>query len=146
MTSKIADDARRNLEKRKLAKKENLTHSCYGSIEGSITSVSRYYGRPYFYLHPRQGEKEIRCIVSEEVAAEIGTAHSISEVWENSRVIVEGLVSYNAKGAAENVQVMHITGIDEKDISLDEIYDPDFTGRFSTKEYQEKLREGTLDD
>ena len=138
ISSKIADDARKNLEKRKLAKEENLTHSCYGSVEGSITSVSRYYGKPCFYLHPRQGDKEIRCVVSEDVAAEIGTAHSISEVWGNGRVIVEGLVSYNAKGLAENIQVMHISGIDEKDFSLDDIYDPDFTGNLSVKEYQEQ--------
>lgn len=146
ISHKIADQARKNLEKRKLSKEQDLTHSCHGSTEGSITSVSRYYGKPCFYLHPRQGDKDIRCIVSEQVAEEIGTAHSLSEVWGNSRVIVEGLISYNTNGVPENIQVKSISGIQEKDISLNDIYDLDFTGNLTTKEYQEKLREGTLND
>ena len=146
ISHKIADDACKNLEKRKLAKQKNLAHSCYGSLEGFIISVNRYYGKPCFYLRPRQqGDKDIRCIVSEEFVEEIGTAHSISEVWANSRIIVEGLISYNSDGMPESIQTKNINIIQERDISLDDIYDPDFTGGMTVKEYQEKLREGMLD-
>ena len=72
ISHKVADDARKNLEKRKLSKEQNLTHSCHGSLEGYINSVSKHYGKPCFYLRTRQSEKDIRCIVSEDIADEIG--------------------------------------------------------------------------
>lgn len=146
ISHKVADDARKNLQKRKLTKEKNLTHSCHGSVEGYITSVSSYYGKPCFYLRLRHSEKNIRCIVSEDIADEIGHAHNLNEVWGNTRIIVEGLISYNAKGEAENIDVKMIDKIKEKNVSLNDIYDEDFTNGLPVGEYLEKIREGTIDD
>lgn len=146
ISPKIATDAYENLNKRKHKKGEALYRNHYGSVEGTIWSVGHYYDKPCFDLRPRQGGANIRCIVSDEVVEEIGTTHSIIEVWKNMRVFVEGLISYNLHGEAESMQVKTITGIREKDISLNEIYDPEFTGELSVGEYQEKLRAGTLSD
>lgn len=149
ISPKIAEEASKNLQRRKLETIENLTHSAYGSMEGVITNVSSYYGKPCFHLRPRisrSDEKDIRCIVSEEIANEIGNTHKLSEVWGNSRLIVEGLVSYDSKGEPVNIDVKNIIKVRGKSISLEDLYDEHFTNGMSVKEYQEGLREGTLDD
>lgn len=150
ISPKIADEAKKNLERRKLdTKSENLTHHAHSSLEGSITAVSSYYGKPCFYLRPRvprADEKEIRCIVNEEIASEVGGAHKLSEVWENSRVMVEGLVSYDETGEPVNIDVKSIMRINGKKFALENLYDEDFTKGLSVKDYQDRLREGKLDD
>ena len=146
INNELADNIIKNLEKRKSSQEKKFSHKCFGSIEGSIASVNKHYGKPCFYLFSRQENHEIRCMVSDNIAEEIGHGHSINEVWANSRVIVEGMVHYDSNGKANEIQVVNISTITNKDISLDDIYDPDFTHGLSTKDYQERLREGTLDD
>lgn len=145
ISHKVADEARKNLERRKLKETEDFTHTSHGAVEGEITSASTHFRKPCFSLKPRLGGDDIKCIVSQDLVNDIGTAHSLDEVWQNQRVIVEGLVSYNAKGDAINIDVYDIKKVSGKDVDLQRYIDEDFTDKMSSDDYLEKLREGNLD-
>jgi len=60
--------------------------------------------------------------------------------------MVEGLVSYDETGEPVNIDVKSIMRINGKKFALENLYDEDFTKGLSVKEYQDRLREGKLDD
>lgn len=118
-----------------------FTYSSYGSLEGIIISVGKYYKSPSFTLRARLSGLGIKCVVQDELANSIGAELSFEEVWANQRVMVEGIISYNVEGEAANIDVRNIIKIKARDISLERITDPDFTGGLSSYQYLERLRE-----
>lgn len=143
ISHKVANEAKKNLEKKVTL--EDFTHTAYGSMEGVIINVGRYYGNPSFTLLSRLAGKEIRCIVGSGIANTVGEEHNLYEVWGNKRVMVEGRIAYDASGFPVSIDVENIIKVDSKNIPLEDITDPEFTGDLSAAKYLEKLREGGFD-
>lgn len=124
---------------------EDFTHTAYGSMEGKILNVGSHYNTPCFTLRPRLGGNDVRCLVKGDLVDSIGAAHSLEEIWKNQRVMIEGVIAYNAAGDPVNIDVEDIRRVVPKDVDLNNVTDPNFTGGLSAGEYLEKIREGDLD-
>lgn len=79
-----------------LAAPPKLRGEEYGSVEGEIVQVIRYFGKPALKIkHGLTGEF-ITCVFTPEIAQEIGVEHTLDEVWGGRRVSVGGLIRFNA--------------------------------------------------
>lgn len=126
-----------------IRKREDFTHSAYGTLEGTISRTETYYSKPSFFISERLTRREIRCnIVRLDLADKIGEEHRWSEVWNSKRVSVEGNIHYNADGDPDNVDIVDIKVIDAKQILADQFLDPNFTNGLRPSEYLDRLREG----
>ncbi len=140
---RIAGEAQKNLQEK--YRLDDFTHTAHGSIEGIIKSVGTHFNRPAFKLRTRLSELEIWCKVEDQLASEIGSKHNLYEIWGEKRVMVEGQISYDYDGFPKEVDVDRIVNVSKKDVQLESILDPTFTGDLTAAEYLEKLREGGLD-
>ena len=148
ISHKVAKQAILHLDEEALkqeAQKEDYTHMEYGSVEGEICGVGRHYNKPSFSLRERLSGKNIVCITDGASVEKIGAEHYLSEIWDKKRVLVQGRLIYNAEGEIEKVEAYDISIITPKDIPVDKIYDPKFTGGLSPSKYLEEIREGNLD-
>lgn len=149
LSHRIAKEGLLRVEKRKIdieASKEDFTHQAHGSVEGVIVSTQMYYNKPSVMIKERISGENIHCVMDQALSDTIGEEHNWSEVWQSKRVLVEGLISYDAAGRPKRVNASNITLVKTKKISLADIYDEDFTNGLPVGEYQEKIREGKLDD
>lgn len=123
--------------------KSNREHVEIGSIEGRLVKVGSHYGGPAIFVKERKSGREIACRVSRELCNEIANDVNFKDVWEARRVMVRGRLRYDKEGTIYQVDAIHVERIVPHDgISLDDLYDPDFTGGLSSVEYLDDLREG----
>ena len=138
------------VQKQEEALSHGSSHRCHSSIIGYVVSARHDYGQLCFTLRTRQSEADVNCLVRKALADKIGLvhkqAHNLDKAWKNSRIMVEGLFYYNARGYVEHIDVKGIQRIEPKEICFDDIYDENFTNGLPVGEYQERLREGRLDD
>lgn len=143
----VAESVWNFIEQKNIKKQKSIAHGCHGSVEGIIEPLNDNVDDEFCVgVRPRQGGKVVCFKLSQNVVRKIGTAQDISDEWGNKRVFVEGYIEYDTSGEAHSIEVKAITGVEEKDIILDDLFDPDFTGGLPVGEYQERLREGTLGD
>lgn len=76
----------------------------YGSVEGEIVQVVRYYGKPALRIRSRLTGELITCVFTPEIAREIGVEHTLDEVWGGRRVSVGGLIRYDAERRASTIE------------------------------------------
>jgi hypothetical protein len=126
------------------AKREDLSRSEYGSIEGDVAETTTYYHRPALTVRDRLTGQDVMCILTPELAGAIGAEHNWQEVWDARRVIVSGEVFYSAKGLPERVNVVDFRVVEPKEIAASAIFDSGFTAGMTSAEYIDKLREGDL--
>ena len=117
-------------------------HKAFGSIEGRIELVSIHRSRRRFNLYHAITNKSIRCNLPEQLEDVVFQA-----AQDRSRVIVSGLISYNAKGETISVAVNkpirclrleHELPSPEKMLGIA----PDITVDLSTEDYVRSLRDG----
>lgn len=116
-----------------------------GSIEGEIVSVTTLDKdrKPAVTLRERKSGQEISCELSPELAKELGP-HSFHEVWQHKRVTMRGLIKYGLRGNVRRLIATSASIITPRDVSIEEISDPDFTGGLDSAEYLKRLRDGDL--
>lgn len=114
-----------------------------GSIEGNAQRIDRDgHGRRVLYVRYRLNGETIKCLVSGEAEKEI-EHHEIADVWRFRRVQVYGMLSYRGVGDLKEVEAIRIRFLPERSElpTVDEILDPDFTGRLKTEDYLARLRD-----
>lgn len=89
----------------------------YGSVEGEIVQVVRYFGRPALKIkHGLTGEI-ITCVFAPEIAREIGVEHTLDEVWGGRRVSVGGLIRFNAERKPSTIEADRLRALSDETIS-----------------------------
>jgi hypothetical protein len=141
-TDTDSNQAAERKETRILQELVGTHHKAFGSIEGRIELVSIHRSRRRFNLYHAITNKSIRCNLPEQLADVVFQA-----AQDRSRVIVSGLISYNAKGETISVAVNkpirclrleHELPSPEKMLGIA----PDITGDLSTEDYVRSLRDG----
>jgi len=114
------------------------SHHSFGSVEGMLETIS-IHGGPRFVVYHHISHKGITCKVPSEMIEE-------AKDYMGRRVIIGGLVNYNAKGEptrveAENLRVLRR----EHELPWTEQLsgsDPHLTGDLSSKQYIKDVRGG----
>jgi len=112
------------------------SYKSYGSVEGTVEMIS-IHRPPRFNVYHSITFHAVRCNLRQE---------DIEKVRDNlgRRVVVSGLVSYNAKDEPKNVMVEELEVIpkEEELPTIDEFIgsDPNYTGAMTTEEYIRSIR------
>ncbi len=119
-----------------------VRYRALGAVEGQIEVVSIRKRRRHFSITHSRTLRSIRCSFPEAVES------SVFEAMEGRRrVIVTGLIGYNAKHEPISIEVqkeLRFLGREHELPSIEDLAgsDPDLTGSLSTEEYIRSLRDG----
>lgn len=117
-------------------------HNEVGSIEGHVISVGLFRGEPAMRVRDRRNAAEVVCIVPPELHDAVVHDVDIDDVWRNSRVSVHGGLYYDNSGRVYRVDADRISKTPEAHVSLEDLYDTDFTEGLEPDVYLEQWREG----
>ncbi len=116
-----------------------------GSIEGMLGEVATYYGKPALRIRERKSQREITCVITEELAKSFESHASIQDVWMKRRVTIRGDILYRTDGKIARIEAFDVVPTKKIELPLPKLYDPDFTGGLSAAEYLDKFRAGEID-
>lgn len=85
----------------------------FGSLIGRMTKVSPHYNKPAFLMRDMLTGAEVRCLIPYELAAEIGSSHTLDEVWSEARLLVAGEIRRTSDGTPKTVIVSEIRKLDD---------------------------------
>ena len=139
----VAQKASLSIDKASLEEKlstANLTRTEYGSLEGEILAAATYYGKPALIMKERLSGDRITCVLSEDLASEIGPEHSWDDIWSGRRVAVSGAIHYNAEGRSTKVDAVSLGNVNEELVDLNDIRAIDITGGISPAEFLNLIR------
>lgn len=100
---------------------ESLERTEYGSFEGYVVGVKTYYNKPAFTVRDRLSGADVKCVLKEGMAEEIGLQHNWTETWAQDRVLVTGSLSYNKKGLLEIAVVEDVSIIAASSLPISSI-------------------------
>ena len=115
-----------------------------GSIEGHLLEVAAHRNKPAILVRERKSGADVWCLVDAGLKEKMSQESSFEDVWDHKRVIVRGRISFNRQGAIVRVLATSVTRVSPRQMTLNDIKDPNFTGGLSVVEYLERLREGDL--
>ena len=118
-----------------------FAHQEYGAIMGSLLRLGTYYKQPAIYVKDFDTEDSIWCQVDKITLEDLNEKIRAKHVWERQDVLVEGLIDYDSNGKITHITDGAVSYIDRKQVSLEELHDPDFSEGLSSEEYLERLRE-----
>lgn len=102
---------------------QDWTHTEYGSREGNIFGLIRYYGVPAVVIRDRLSGDKITCVFQPDTAKQLGPEHRWEEAWNGLRVLVRGALHYDAEGKLRKIDAESIDTINPPPVSLNEIGD-----------------------
>lgn len=123
---------------------ESRERTEHGSIEGTLVDVGTDYNKPALKIIERKSGRQILCRVEQSVIEEIAKKADFRDVWSHRRVSIRGQIAFDASGQIVRVYAKTITPMSPRTMTLHDVEDRDFTGKLSTEEYVERLREGDL--
>ncbi|WP_156629491.1 hypothetical protein [Methylobacterium sp. Leaf85] len=115
-----------------------------GSLEGYFMDVGLHYNQPAIRILDRKTKNVIWCRIDEETRDKIASEADYNDVWNRQRIRVKGRIRYDKEGRIVHVTATSIDRVALNNTSLDDIFDPHFTGELSASQYLDLLREGNL--
>jgi hypothetical protein len=114
-----------------------------GTVEGTLSDVGTHYNIPAAKILDVRG-REVWCRLSPELQETLQDKARYKDVWHHSRVFVRGRIKYGSNGDVLYVVANDIRRVQPREITLDEIRDPNFTGGLPIGEYLDRFRDGAL--
>jgi hypothetical protein len=138
-----AKKARAAIERAEIAERESKPdwqRTEHGTVEGEISGLTRWNGKPALDVIERLSEKKFTCVLSEDLSGKIGPAHKWSEVWEGRRVNLTGALHYNSDGDLKRADIDDFEDVPWTDVTIKDLRSIDVLGDKSMEEHLEILR------
>jgi len=120
-------------------------HTERGAVEGNLIDITTYYSEPAIRIKEHGTGAEIICTITQDTVEKINAAIHADDVWHNRRVSVHGSLNYDDQGRIMRVLSESVAIIPPpRDVTIDDLRDPEFTDGLDAAEYLERLREGEL--
>jgi len=113
------------LEQAEIADTVDLQRTEYGSVEGQVIGLTKYYSSPALVFQERLTGQKIVCVLTPQLASAIGPSHDWSEAWEGQFLRLGGKLIYATDGRLKRVNATHYEEIGWADIPLSAIRDID---------------------
>jgi hypothetical protein len=124
--------------------KEITPRTAWGEIQGVMTAVGRYRGKPAVAIRSEQ-YGFIWCPLPSALVDKFGGEHRLGEVWRGQVIGVTGKLIYSEGGRLSRIEAHDIREIaSTAPVDLDALLDPDFTSGLDPVEYLRRLNEGEL--
>ena len=112
----------------------------YGSITGSLIQLGAYSSKPAIQVKEFSAGQNIWCQVNESVLSDVGQMICAKHVWDEQDVRVTGMINFDDTGKITHLFDSKISFFYRRQVSLEELHDPDFSERLPSEEYLERLR------
>ena len=116
-----------------------------GSIDGRIIHLGTHYDKPAIQVTEHNSNRDVWCQIDENTLREIEGRITAGDVWKHRRVRIRGKLNYDASGKVTRAFDSQVSYVLEKDVSIEDLHDPDFTGEMTPYEYLEGLRENDFE-
>jgi len=138
-----AKKAKAAIERAEIAEREgkpDWQRTEFGTVEGEISGLTRWNGKPALDVIERLSEKKFTCVLSEELSEKIGPTHNWSEVWEGRRVNLTGALHYNSDGDLKRADIDDFEDVPWTDVTIHDLKSFDVLGDKTMDEHLEILR------
>lgn len=113
------------LERAEIEVREDLRRTEFGSIEGQVIGLTRYYNSPAIVFMERLSGEKIFCVLADELAQAIGPEHKWSEAWDGRYLRIGGELIYGSDGKLKRVNASYSEEIVWSDIPISALRDVD---------------------
>ena len=121
------------------AETEDKSHSEFGVVDAHVGRTDTYHGKPALYIKDRLSGSLVPCVLSDELAAKEGPAHSWTDAWTGKRIRVKGRIYYDKDGKIARISAVNMEDVSPRDVSLGEIREIDLLGGKSPVEHLDEL-------
>ncbi len=111
------------------------TRTEYGSVEGEVCGLVRWYRKPALLFVERLSGSRVTCVLSPELAQELGPSHKWYEAWQGGRLLFGGTLYYGPNGLLRRVDADYIEERPYTDVSLSSLKDIDILQGNSVEEH-----------
>jgi hypothetical protein len=118
---------------------EDLQRAEFGTIEGQVIGLTRYYNSPAIIVVERLSRDKVVCVLTAKLAAELGAEHQWSEAWEGQNLRLGGKLSYGVDGKLKRVNVAFHETIVWGDVSLADLEQIDLTAGRTVQEHVDQF-------
>lgn len=113
-----------------------LARTEYGSLEGSVCGLITFYGKPALLVKDRLRGGKLTCVLSDELAGQVGPEHKWSEAWGTGRrVLIGGAMHFDAAGYVKKIDADSLDEIDPPEVSTRDLRGLDLTGGRSNADH-----------
>ena len=124
---------------------ENSIAREFGEVDGKIVEISKHRGVPALLINDLAWKRKIWCTLADSEIHEWEEKLTAADAWGGKRVRICGELILD-KNDLRLKEVkdgrLSVVNVPDADISLDDLFDPDFTGGLSTKEFLRRRWEG----
>ena len=99
------------LERAEREENQDLSRIEFGSVEGSVIGLTKWYYSPALVFQERLSGAKIFCVLSADLAKQIGLEHNWLDAWDGRELRVSGEILYDAAGSIKRVNVSSIEEI-----------------------------------
>ncbi len=111
----------------------------YGTIECQVIGLTKYYHAPAIIVMERLSRDKVMCVLTPELAAELGPLHQWSEAWEGQSLRVGGKLTYGADGKLKRVNAAFHESIEWADVSVEDLAKLDITEGRTVRQHLEEF-------
>jgi hypothetical protein len=97
----------------------------FGAVEVEVCGLGRWFDRPALIVVDRLSREKVTCVLTPELATELGPAHKWAEAWADERLLVTGALHYGSDGSLKRVDAEGVEPLPWTDVSLTDLKDVD---------------------
>lgn len=127
------------LETAEDAPEEEVQRTEYGTVECQVIGLTKYYYSPAIIVIERLSHEKVICVLTPELAAELGPEHQWSEAWEGRSLRVGGKLTYGADGKLKRINAQFQEPIEWANVSLDDLAHLDITEGRTVRQHLEEF-------
>jgi len=126
------------------AAKIDYSRTEFGAVEVEVRGITRWNDKPALSVIERLSGDKITCVLSKDLADELGPNHKWGEAWEGQRLLVSGALHYGHDGALKRIDADSSEDMPWTDVSLADLHDIDILQGRSVNEHLRLIRGGDL--
>jgi len=100
---------------------DDLQRTEYGTIEGQVIGLMRYYSSPALVFLERLSRSKVICILTAQLASEMGPEHQWSEAWDGQMLRLGGKLTYSVDGKLSRINAYFHEPIEWSDVSITDL-------------------------
>ena len=111
------------LERYEAINQDDKQRTEYGSVEGQVIGLTRYYSHPALVFLERLAASRVVCVLTKDLAERLGPEHHWSEAWSGQHLRIGGELIYDSAGSLKRINASYYEKISWAEVSLSDLRD-----------------------
>ena len=121
-----------------------LRRTEHGAIEADVIGITRWNDKPALIIQERLSGDRLTCVLTDELALELGPAHRWNEAWDSGRVLISGALHYDDDGSLKRVNAERLEARPYTEVSLADLREIDLLRGRTVAEHIRRIRSGEV--